>query len=77
MPRNKPGHYGKEPAVIEKMIDQITQLRVALDNELNEETPNEKTVLAIRGQIRNLDIIIEKKMVFAGSIHRDWVAGAR
>jgi hypothetical protein len=49
---------------LQPILDQIEEAKRALDIELAEDRPNEKTVIAIRGRIRDLDRAAASRMVF-------------
>jgi hypothetical protein len=48
---------------LQPILDQIAEAKSALHSELMEDRPNEKTVLAIRGRIRDLDRAAASRIV--------------
>ena len=46
-----------------RILAQIDQLKIALRNELCEDTPNQDTILAIEGRIRGLDAIAHRHIM--------------
>lgn len=48
---------------LEKILDEIEQMKSAYKAEIRDDNPNEKTLLAIKGRIRDLDAIAQYRIL--------------